>query len=324
MKAGVMSTNTSRDVFAKHAKGLLTKISKSARMSRSTKLDPRSLGEMRLKMNEEALGAESARPKVDIIIKADVRGSLEAILDYVKKLRGDQVELRVLSQSVGAVSKSDLEMAAFGRTPIVTYNLPLSKEDEEEIKRYQCTVHNFKMIFDVFDFIRDRLSEKLPSNTKLEVTGAAQIKTLLDLKFKKKECVAYGCSVTLGTIRRKLDFRVMRNSKVIIEKVAISSLKHFKDPVDSIELGKECGIMLALPPDAEALKVGDVLEQLETTTVQTQFDDSAARGFGEQPAIDHLQHHVPPETASSNVASFRSDLDIAFLQSTLQPRKQSL
>jgi translation initiation factor IF-2 len=173
-----------------------------------------------------------------IIIKADVNGSLEAILNVIETYNHNKVHLDLVHFEVGQIKKSDLEMAEMFDAIIYCFNLPkLESSEHTKIK-----IRHFNVIYKLFDDLKHELTELLPLVEQEEIIGEADILKVFDYNEKNKQFIKVaGGRCSDGLIDRKLYFRVLRNNQIVYDKEKCKSLKHHKSDVNSIKRNVEFG-----------------------------------------------------------------------------------
>jgi translation initiation factor IF-2 len=191
-----------------------------------------------------------------IILRADVQGSLEALAKALEKIKSEKVELNILSQAVGQVSESDVQLAATSKACIIGFHTVVEAHADSLIKELGVKVLLHNIIYHVVDEVKSEmrnLLDKLPVEAE---KGKAEVKAI----FKASQLgVIAGCQVAEGSITRNCHIRLKRG-KDIVWKGGIQSLKRVKEDVREVQKGIECGILLAGYNDAQ---VGDILEAYE-------------------------------------------------------------
>jgi translation initiation factor IF-2 len=212
-----------------------------------------SFDDFQRRLAEGRLGAAEEVVTLNLIIRADVRGSIEAILKELGKFDHPEVKLKVLQASVGGISVADVTLAQASDAVIIGFNVipdeaarSLADEKQVEIRRYE-------IIYKLTDDIRAMLEGKLKPEERVVELGAALVKQVFTIS--RVGAVA-GCQVIRGTIERNSRIRVNRESRTIGD-YALDSLKREKDDIKEVPRGMECGIKLAGFND---IKEGDVLE----------------------------------------------------------------
>ena len=185
---------------------------------------------------------EAKIKKLPIIIKADAHGSAEAIKYSLEELKNDEVKVQVLDSAVGDVTENDVILADAGENKaiIVGFNIKETPEAKRKAKQLGIEIKNFNIIYELIDYVKEKLSELLTPIVEEEYTGKAEIRAIFPTKSGLNVA---GCMIIDGAVH-KVDFaRIIRDGEVIYEG-AISSLKRFKDDVKEVTKGNDCGIMI--------------------------------------------------------------------------------
>jgi translation initiation factor IF-2 len=190
---------------------------------------------------------------VQVIIKADVQGSAEALRDALGKLSTDEVEVRVLSSGVGGITESDVTLAAASRAHIIAFNVRADATARNAIKETGADVRYYSIIYEALDDVKQMMTGMLAPEVKEQIVGLAEVREVF--RSSKFGTVA-GCIVADGYVRRNNPIRVLRDNVVIFEG-ALESLRRFKDDVNEVRAGTECGIGVKNYND---VRVGDQIE----------------------------------------------------------------
>ncbi len=203
----------------------------------------------------------SGRKEFPLIIKADVQGSLEAIIGALDKMATDEVAARVLHAGVGGISGSDVTLAEASGVPIIAFNVRANKEAREAAERVGIEIRYYNIIYDLVDDVKKVMSGLLPPTMRETMLGNAQILEIF--KVSKVGNIA-GCRVTDGTVERGANVRLIRDN-VVIHEGKLSQLKRFKDDAKEVSSGMECGMAFE---DYQDLRAGDVIECYRVETIQ--------------------------------------------------------
>jgi len=190
---------------------------------------------------------------LNLVLKGDVAGSVEAMADNFQKLSTDEIKVNVIHKSVGTVNESDVLLAATGNAIIIGFHVRPQAQARELAKREGVDIRTFDIIYEAVDEVKLAMEGLLSPDKVEKVIGSAEVRELFRVP---KIGVIAGCHVQEGSIERKAQMRVIREG-IVISTRGISSLKRFKEDVRKVETGFECGIGLE---DFQDLKVGDVLE----------------------------------------------------------------
>ena len=190
------------------------------------------------------------------VVKGDVQGSVEAIVSAVTRLSTDEIKARVLHAGVGAITESDVVLAKASGAPIIGFGVRANAKAREVAQRDQVALKYYDVIYDLIDEMKLAMAGKLGPERLENVTGRANV---LEVFQAGKTGKAAGLRVVEGVIRRNLKARVMRDD-VVIWNGNIASLRRFKDDVQEVRSGLECGMLLENNAD---VKIGDVIETFE-------------------------------------------------------------
>jgi translation initiation factor IF-2 len=198
----------------------------------------------------------STTAEVPLVIKADVHGSIEAIVHALNRLSTDEVKVRILHSGVGAITESDVTLASASGAPIIGFNVRPNAKAREVAERNKVEFRYYDVIYHLTDWVKSAMAGELGPEIIETVVGRAEVREVFPAGKKDK---AAGLLVTEGVIRKGLNARLTRED-VIVSKTTISSLRRFKDDVAEVRAGLECGVMLA---DTNDIKAGDMLEVFE-------------------------------------------------------------
>ncbi|MGA8936237.1 MAG: translation initiation factor IF-2, partial [Pseudolabrys sp.] len=203
----------------------------------------------------------SGRKEFPLVIKADVQGSVEAIVGALDKLATDEVAARVLHSGVGGISESDVTLAEASGVPIIAFNVRANKEAREAAERAGIEIRYYNIIYDLVDDVKKAMSGLLPPTLRETMLGNAQVLEIF--KVSKVGNIA-GCKVTDGTVERGANVRLIRDN-VVIHEGKLSQLKRFKDDVREVGAGMECGMAFENYQD---MRQGDVIECYRVEQIQ--------------------------------------------------------
>jgi translation initiation factor IF-2 len=175
---------------------------------------------------------------VQLLVKADVQGSVEALRDALNGLSTGEVAVNVVSSGVGGLTESDVTLAAASKARIIAFNVRGDAAARTAIKDHGVDVRYYSIIYEAIDDIRAVLTGMLAPEVKEQIVGLAEVRSVF--RSSKFGTVA-GCMVIDGFVRRNFPIRVLRDNVVIFEG-ALESLKRFKDDVNEVRAGTECGI----------------------------------------------------------------------------------
>jgi translation initiation factor IF-2 len=183
-------------------------------------------------MGEEKAGV------VSVLIKADVQGSSEALREALSKLSTEEVQVKVIASGLGGITVSDVQLAAASRALIIGFNVRADAGAREAVKETGVEVRYYSIIYEAIDDVKQMMSGMLQPEIKEQIVGTAQVREVFR---SSKFGVVAGCLVLEGYVRRNNPIRVLRDNVVIFEG-ALESLRRFKDDVNEVRAGTECGI----------------------------------------------------------------------------------
>lgn len=190
---------------------------------------------------------------VQVVIKADVQGSAEALRDALTQLSTDEVAVKVVSSGVGGITESDVTLAMASNARIIGFNVRADSSARTMIKESGIDVRYYSIIYEAIDDVKQMLSGMLAPEVKEQIVGLAEVR---DVFRSSKFGTVAGCIVVDGYVRRNNPIRVLRNNVVIFEG-GLESLRRFKDDVNEVRAGTECGIGVKNYND---VRVGDQIE----------------------------------------------------------------
>jgi translation initiation factor IF-2 len=203
----------------------------------------------------------SGRKEFPLIVKADVQGSLEAIVGSLEKLGTDEVAARVIHSGVGGITESDVTLAESSGSAIIGFNVRAHKEARELAERVGIEIRYYNIIYDLVDDVKKAMSGLLTPERRETMLGNAQI---LEIFLVSKVGKIAGCRVTDGKVERGANVRLIRDN-VVIHEGKLSQLKRFKDDAREVTAGQECGMAFENYQD---MRAGDVIECYRVETIQ--------------------------------------------------------
>ena len=205
--------------------------------------------------------AEADLKSLNIVLKADVQGSVEAISDALVKLSTDEIKVDVVSNGVGGITESDVNLAIASDAILIGFNVRADSGAKKLAESENIPLHYYSVIYDIVDQIKAAMNGLLSPQFKEEIVGIAEVRDVF--RSPKLGAIA-GCMVTEGTVKRNNPIRVLRDNVVIYEGT-LESLRRFKDDVLEVRQGTECGIGVKNYND---VKPGDQIEVFETVEVK--------------------------------------------------------
>ena len=203
--------------------------------------------------------------EVNIVLKADVQGSVEAISDSLLKLSTDEVKVKIIGSGVGGITETDATLAAASNAILVGFNVRADASARKVIDAESLDLRYYSVIYHLIDEVKAAMSGMLSPELKQQIIGLAEVRDVF--KSPKFGAIA-GCMVTEGTIKRHNPIRVLRDNVVIYEG-ELESLRRFKDDVNEVRNGMECGIGVKNYND---VRVGDMIEVFEIIEIQRTID----------------------------------------------------
>jgi translation initiation factor IF-2 len=203
----------------------------------------------------------SGRKEFPLIVKADVQGSLEAIVGSLEKLGTDEVAARVIHSGVGGITESDVTLSHSSGAAIIGFNVRAHKEAREQAERDGVEIRYYNIIYDLVDDVKKAMSGLLTPERRETMLGNA---TILEVFNVSKVGKVAGCRVTDGRVERGAGVRLIRDN-VVVHEGKLSQLKRFKDDAREVTAGQECGMAFENYQD---MRQGDVIECYRVETVQ--------------------------------------------------------
>jgi len=203
--------------------------------------------------------------EINILIKADVQGSTEAIRESLEKLSTDEVRAKMISTGVGGINESDVNLAAASNAVVIGFNVRADAAAKRVAGDYGVEIRYYSVIYDIIDDIKARMSGMLSPESQEKIIGLAQVK---DVFSSPKFGDVAGSMVIEGVVRKGQPIRVLRDNVVIYEG-ELESLRRFKDAVEEVRMGTECGIAVKNYND---VRPGDQIEVFERIEVARTLD----------------------------------------------------
>lgn len=216
---------------------------------------------MRLDTLFESMGNDIAT--LNIILKTDVRGSLEALLSALDELSTDEVKVRVISSGVGAITESDVILAESSEAVLLGFNVRADTAGKRKADEAGLDIRYYSVIYGLIDDVKAAMSGMLAPEHREKILGTAEVR---DVFRSSKFGAAAGCMVQEGTIYRNKPIRVLRDDKVIFTG-QLQSLRRYKDDVNEVKAGMECGLAVK----GYEVAVGDKIEVFEIHEVKRQL-----------------------------------------------------
>ena len=200
------------------------------------------------------------RALLGVLVKADVRGSLEAVLGAFSQLGNDEVGVKIIGSGVGAINESDITLAMASSAVVLGFNVKLEARAKSLKDQESVEVLYFSVIYELVDEVRAMLSKLLAPEVKESVVGTAEVREVYD---SPKFGQIAGCLVVDGTVMRNKSVRLLRDDRILVTS-QLNSLRRFKEDVAEVASGTECGIGVM---DFKDIQVGDLIEVFEEVAV---------------------------------------------------------
>lgn len=207
---------------------------------------------------------KAAVTTLNLVIKADVLGSVEALKQALSELSNAEVKVNIISSGIGGINESDVNLAIASKAIIMAFNVRANTEARKLMEVNSVDVHYYNIIYDVINEVKKAISGALAPEVQERVVGLAQVREVF--RSSKIGTIA-GCMVLEGHVKRNLPIRVLRDNVVIFEG-ALESLRRFKDDASEVRSGMECGIAVKGYND---IKVGDQIEVYEKIEVRREI-----------------------------------------------------
>jgi len=214
-----------------------------------------SLADMMAKLQDKRVS------ELPLIIKGDVQGSVEAIVTSLDKISTDEVRARIIHSGAGAINESDVMLAKGSGAPILGFNVRASKQARDLAEREGVEIRYYAIIYDLLDDIKGVLSGMLAPIQRETLLGNAEVLQVFDISKVGKVA---GCRVTDGVVRKGARVRIIRQDVVTLELGTLQTLKRFKDEVNEVQSGQECGMNFGFSD----IKAGDVVECFTVEEIQ--------------------------------------------------------
>ncbi|MDO5609314.1 MAG: translation initiation factor IF-2 [Pseudomonadota bacterium] len=207
------------------------------------------------------MGSGAEQQQLNLVVKADVQGSVEALKDALTSLSNDQIRIHVIGSGVGGITESDAQLAATSKATLIGFNVRADASARKVIEGNGVDLRYFSIIYDVIDQVKQVASGLLGVEIREEIIGIAEVR---DVFRSSKFGAVAGCMVIEGVVKKAKPIRVLRDSVVVYEG-ELESLRRYKENVDEVKEGTECGIGVKAYND---VKAGDQIECFERIEVQ--------------------------------------------------------
>ncbi|EPX84117.1 bacterial translation initiation factor 2 (bIF-2), partial [Rubellimicrobium thermophilum DSM 16684] len=205
--------------------------------------------------------ADKAVAELPVVVKADVQGSAEAIVQALEKVGNEEVRVRVLHSGVGAITESDVGLAEASKAPVIGFNVRANAPARAAANQKGVEIRYYSIIYDLIDDIKAAASGLLKDEVREKFIGYAKILEVFKVSNVGKVA---GCLVTEGVARKSAGVRLLRDN-VVVHEGTLKTLQRFKDPVQEVQSGQECGMAF---DNYDDIRQGDVIEIFERETVE--------------------------------------------------------
>jgi translation initiation factor IF-2 len=224
-----------------------------------------SLDQMLARLKEGGTTSGGGLKEAAFLVKGDVQGSVEAITQSLEKLSTDEVRARVVLGAVGGISESDVQLAISAGTPIIAFNVRANKQARDLAEREGVEIRYYSIIYNLIDDVKGVLSGMLAPERRETFLGYAEILQIFNISKAGKVA---GCRVSEGIVRRGSGVRLLRDN-VVIHEGTLSVLKRFKDEVQEVKQGMECGMAFANYQD---IREGDQIECFQVELIERRLE----------------------------------------------------
>jgi len=200
---------------------------------------------------------------LNVVLKADVQGSVEAIADALRKLSTDEVSVAIIANGVGGITESDVHLAIASNAMIIGFNVRADASAKRLAESENVPLHYYSVIYDIVDNIKNAMAGMLQPHFREQIVGICEVREVF--RSPKLGAIA-GCMVTEGFVKRNLPIRVLRDNVVIYEGT-LESLRRFKEDVAEVRQGFECGVGVKNYNDVRAGDLIEVFEKIEEMRV---------------------------------------------------------
>ena len=207
------------------------------------------------------MGQAEQQLSLNLVVKADVQGSVEALKQALTALSNDQIRINIIVSGVGGITESDANAAATAKATIIGFNVRADASARRVVETNGLDLRYFSIIYDVIDQVKQVASGILGMEIREEIIGIAEVR---DVFRSSKFGAVAGCMVVEGVVKRSKPIRVLRDNTVVFEG-ELESLRRFKENVDEVRVHTECGIGVKAYND---VKAGDQIECFERIEVQ--------------------------------------------------------
>ncbi len=209
--------------------------------------------------------AEDEVPELNVILKADVQGSVDVLRSSLEDFPQDKARLRILHAAVGAISEADVELARASKALLIGFHVVAEERAKQLAEQYGLEIRLYRVIYEIHDDLHKALEGLLEPEQKEEYRGKLEVREVFNVSRVGRIA---GCLVVDGTVARSHRLRLIRDGRIVQEGLAVGSLRRFKDDVREVRAGLECGLRIDGYDD---LKPGDVIEAYEVVEVSQEL-----------------------------------------------------
>ena len=199
--------------------------------------------------------------EINVVLKADVNGSLEAVRGALEKIDVEGVKINIIRGAVGGITESDIVLARASDAIIIGFNVRANSQAQDDAKQYGVEIRTYDIIYKVVEDMEDAMKGMLDPEYEEKVTGKLEVRQIF--KFSKVGLIA-GCHVVTGVVRNNEKARIIRDD-VVVYNGAVNTLQHEKDQVKEVTKGMDCGITLE---NCQDYKEGDIIEIYDLVEVK--------------------------------------------------------
>lgn len=207
-----------------------------------------------------AVGDHEKIPELNVIVKADVQGSVDVLRKSLSEFPADKARLVVLHAGVGVITEADVALAQASKAIIFGFHVVAEDRARQLADQVGVEIRVYRVIYEMLDDVHKALAGLLAPLSKQETRGAAEVRQIFNTKYG----VIAGCAVKSGTVARSHKVRLLRDGRIVLDNGSLESLKRFKDDAREVRAGLECGMKLA---NFDDIKPGDVIETFEVVEI---------------------------------------------------------
>lgn len=177
--------------------------------------------------------------KINIIVKADVQGSINVLKETINELPTDKIKINIIKIEMGHFKTSDINLSVTTNAILIGFNVKCDSKTKKLAENNSIKINTFNVIYDIIDYIKNIIEKKILDETKENITGVANVKRV----FKQETSIIAGCIITHGKIKQNAKIKIFRKNNIIHDGI-IESIKIFKTDINEVKAGNECGIII--------------------------------------------------------------------------------